>query len=250
MASAALAFESLVKRDRNLVGAALCAVAAIAWIDLAYMARGMGVEGMPIHWSAAYFAATFAMWVVMMVGMMIPSAAPAILLVAALRGHARASALGATTLFAVGYLIAWAGFSLAATVAQWALSEAALLSPWITSERSGLGALLFIAAGLYQLSPLKHACLSKCRSPAQFLVERWRDGNLGPLVVGMEHGIYCVGCCWAVMALLFVFGVMNLLWVAVLAAFVLVEKVVPSGPRIAAWSGIAMLGMGLMLLNA
>ena len=250
MAGAALALESLVKRDRNLVGAALCAVTAIAWIDLAYMARGMGVESMPIHWSAGYFAAMFAMWVVMMVGMMIPSAAPAILLFSALRRHSRTSGLGATSLFAVGYLIAWTGFSLLATTAQWALSQASLLSPFMASEGPELGAFLFIAAGLYQLSPLKHACLSKCRSPAQFLVEHWRDGSLGSLVVGMEHGIYCVGCCWAVMALLFVFGVMNLMWVAVLAAFVLLEKLVPSGPRIAVWSGIAMLGMGLLLLNA
>src|ERR1700694_2348098 len=250
MAGGALACGSLVRRDRKLFMAALCAVTAIAWIDLAYMARGMGVESMPIHWSAGYFAAMFAMWVVMMVGMMIPSAAPAILLFSALRGHSRTNGLGATTLFAMGYLIAWTAFSLAATAAQWALSEASLLSPLMASERSELGAFLFIAAGLYQLSPLKHACLSKCRSPAQFLVEHWRDGSLGPLVVGIDRGIYCVGCCWAVVALLFVFGVMNLLWLAVLAAFVLLEKLLPSGSRIAVWSGIAMLGMGLLLLNA
>jgi predicted metal-binding membrane protein len=249
MADAALALEALLKRDRSLVGAALCAVTAIAWIDLVYVARDMGAQGMPVDWSPGYFAAMFAMWVVMMVGMMIPSATPAILLVSALRRRSHADGLGATTLFAVGYLIAWSGFSLIATTMQWALSEASLLSPLMASEGPESRAFLLITAGLYQFSPLKHACLSKCRSPAQFLVEHWRGGSLGPLVVGVEHGAYCVGCCWAVMALLFAFGVMNLLWVAALTAFVLVEKLVASGPRIGAWCGIVMLGMGLLVLN-
>jgi predicted metal-binding membrane protein len=248
MPGAALSLESLVKRDRNLVGLALCTLTAIAWVDLAYMAREMGAPAIPVHWSPGYFAAMFAMWAVMMVGMMIPSAAPAILLVSALR-RSTADGLRATTLFAMGYLIAWIGFSLLATTMQWALAEASLLSPMMTSEGPQLGGSIFIAAGLYQFSPLKRACLSKCRSPAQFLVDHWRDGRSGPLVVGIEHGAYCVGCCWAVMALLFVFGVMNLLWVAALAAFVLVEKLVASGPRIGAWTGIVMLGMGLLLLN-
>jgi predicted metal-binding membrane protein len=249
MSDAAMALESLVRRDRHLVGLALCAVTAVAWIDLAYMARDMGAPGTMVHWSPGYFAAMFAMWAIMMLGMMIPSAAPAILLVSALRRRSHAGGLGATALFTAGYLIAWTGFSLLATTAQLALSEASLLSSLMTSEGPELGALLFIAAGLYQFSPLKRACLSKCRSPAQFLVEHWRDTRLGPLVVGVEHGAYCVGCCWAVMALLFVFGVMNLLWVALLAAFVLMEKLVPSGPRIGAWSGIVMLGVGVLLLN-
>jgi predicted metal-binding membrane protein len=117
------------------------------------------------------------------------------------------------------------------------------------SEAPLLSALIFIAAGLYQFSPMKQACLSKCRSPAQFLVEHWSEGRLGSLVLGVKHGAYCVGCCWAVMALLFVFGVMNLLWVAVLAALVLLEKLFPSGPRISAWSGVAMVLMGLLFLN-
>jgi predicted metal-binding membrane protein len=250
MSDAAVTLESLVRRDRHVVRLALCAVTAVAWIDLVYMARDMSAQGVPIHWGVGYFVAMFAMWVVMMVGMMTPSAAPAILLFSALRPASHTNGLRATTLFALGYFVAWTAFSFLATAAQWALSEASLLSPLMTSEGPELGAFLFIVAGLYQFSPLKHACLSKCRSPAQFLVEHWRDGRLGPLLLGMEHGIYCVGCCWAVMALLFVFGVMNLLWVAVLAAFVLLEKLVPSGTRIAVGSGIVMLGMGLLLLNA
>jgi predicted metal-binding membrane protein len=249
MPGAAVAYEGLVQRDRNRVGVALFAVTAIAWIDLAYMARDMSAPGIPVHWSLGYFAAMFAMWAVMMVGMMIPSAAPAILLFSALRRRSSADGLGATALFAAGYLVSWTGFSLLATTMQWLLAEASLLSPLMTSEGPQLGGSIFIAAGLYPLSPLKRTCLSKCRSPAQFLVEHWRDGRVGALVVGIEHGAYCVGCCWAVMALLFVFGVMNLLWVAALAAFVLVEKLVASGPRIGAWTGIVMLGMGLLLLN-
>jgi predicted metal-binding membrane protein len=238
-----------LKRDRALAGAALLAVTAIAWVDLAYMARDMDVAGGVARWSAGYFAAMFAMWVVMMAGMMIPSAAPAILLFASLRRHSSAGSSASTTLFTLGYLIAWGAFSFVATLAQWALSAGTLLSSSMTSEAPLLSALIFISAGLYQFSPVKQACLSKCRSPAQFLVEHWREGRLGSLAVGVKHGAYCVGCCWAVMALLFVFGVMNLLWVAVLAALVLLEKLFPSGPRISAWSGVAMVLMGLLFLN-
>ena len=248
MPDAAAALESLVTRDRRVTGVALCAVTVVAWIDLAFMARDMGALGTTVDWSPGYFAAMFAMWAIMMLGMMIPSAAPAILLVSALRRHSHAGGLGATALFTAGYVVAWTGFSLLATAAQMALSEASLLSSWMASEGPGLGGVLFIAAGLYQFSPLKRACLSKCRSPARFLVERWRDTRLGPLVVGIEHGAYCVGCCWAVMALLFVFGVMNLLWVALLAAFVLIEKLASPGARVDACSGIVMLGVGLVLL--
>jgi predicted metal-binding membrane protein len=237
-----------LKRDRALAGAALLAVTAIAWVDLVYMARDMNVAGGVSHWSAGYFTAMFFMWVVMMVGMMIPSATPAILLFASLRRHS-GTGTASTTLFTLGYIIAWGAFSLAATSAQWALSAGMLLSSSMKSEAPLLSALIFIAAGLYQFSPMKLACLSKCRSPAQFLVEHWSEGRLGSLVLGVKHGAYCVGCCWAVMALLFVFGVMNLLWVAVLAALVLLEKLFPSGPRISAWSGVAMVSMGLLFLN-
>jgi predicted metal-binding membrane protein len=241
--------ESFLRRDRTVVAVALFAVTAIAWIDLVYMARDMNVEGGVMEWGIDCFTAMFVMWMVMMVGMMIPSAAPAILLFSSLRRHSSTGSSSSTTLFALGYIVVWGAFSLIATLAQWALSEQALLSSSMKSEAPWLTAVLLIAAGTYQFSPLKKACLSKCRSPAQFLVEHWREGRLGSVVVGAKHGAYCVGCCWALMGLLFVFGVMNLLWIALLAAFVLLEKLFPSGPRISAWSGIAMVLIGLLFLN-
>ena len=246
-----MASEALAKRDHRLVLGALCALVALAWIDLAFMARAMHLApDVPEPWSAGYFAAMFAMWAIMMVAMMVPSAAPTILLFSALRRYAKPRALGDTALFGAGYLVAWTAFSLFATVAQWALSTRSLLSSAMTSEGPALGAAIFIAAGVYQFSPLKSACLSKCRSPAQFLVEHRHEGPWGALRMGIEHGLYCIGCCWALMALLFVFGVMNLLWAAALAALVLAEKLLPSGARVARWAGIVMLGMGLLLLNA
>ena len=231
---------------RGIVAAALIAIVALAWADLLGMA---GMEMTPGHWTTAYFAAMFAMWAVMMAGMMIPSAAPAILLFASLRRYAGARSAGHALLFTAGYLATWTAFSLAATAAQWWLAQRSLLSAGMTSDGPILAGILFIAAGLYQLTPLKAACLAKCRSPAQFLVERRREGAGGAFVMGADHGLYCTGCCWALMALLFAFGVMNLVWVAALAAFVLLEKMLPTGPRAARIAGFALAGIGLALLN-
>lgn len=250
MAATAATLEDLLKRDRALVLAALALLALLAWLDLAYMAAGMSDEPLaPARWSGAYFAAMFFMWGIMMAGMMIPSAAPAVLLFAALHRRGGAPAVAPALLFAGGYLVTWTAFSLVATLGQWRLSEAAILSTAMTSESAIFAGVLFIGAGLYQLTPLKTACLAKCRSPAQFLVEHRREGRFGPLIMGIDHGIYCVGCCWALMALLFAFGVMNLLWVAAVAGFVLAEKIFSTGPRMASVGGVAMMGIGLILLT-
>ena len=250
MSAMAAPLETLLKRDRMLVVAAIGAIVVLAWADLAWMAVDMDPPDAPMPvWTSGYFAAMFLMWAVMMAGMMMPSASPAILLFARLRRHAGHDSVAPSLVFAAGYLVTWSVFSLAATAAQWALSEASILSAAMSSRRSEFTGLLFIAAGLYQFTALKAACLSKCRSPMAFLVERRREGRFGPFVMGMDHGLYCVGCCWALMALLFAFGVMNLLWVAALAAFVLAEKVFPPGARIAAVSGVAMVALGLVLFN-
>ncbi|HSN20393.1 MAG TPA: DUF2182 domain-containing protein [Usitatibacter sp.] len=246
MSGAVATLEALLKRDRALVAAALALVAVLAWADLFAMAADMDAAG-PAQWNPGYFAATFAMWAIMMAGMMVPSAAPAILLFAALQRHAGRPSAAPALLFAAGYLAAWTAFSLAATFAQWRLSEAALLSGEMRSESAMLAGALFVAAGLYQFSGLKAACLRQCRSPAQFLAEHRRGGPMGPLLMGMEHGLYCLGCCWALMALLFVFGVMNLLWVAALAAYVLLEKLAPAGTAVARAGGAAMTLLGLAL---
>jgi predicted metal-binding membrane protein len=214
-------------------------------------AAGMAGMAMPaLHgWSAGYFALMFSMWSVMMVGMMLPSAAPMILLYDRVRARqqAKGASLAGTGVFALGYLVAWALFSLVAVSCQWALEQAALLSPMLIRAGPWLGGGLLILAGLYQWTPLKNACLVHCRAPIAFLAHHWRPGRAGAFRMGLHHGLYCVGCCWLLMALLFVFGVMNLLWIAALALFVLLEKVLPRGDLVGRASGGLMIAAGLWL---
>jgi predicted metal-binding membrane protein len=239
--------EAALKRDRAMVAMALALIAALSWAVTAHLALDMGwMTPGESTWDGGYFCAMFLMWVVMMVAMMLPSAAPAILLFAALERRAR---LRGTALFTVGYLACWSAFGLIATLAQWTLNEAGqLVSPMMIRATPTLAALLFLVAGAYQLTPLKLACLRRCRSPAQFLAERWRTGGFGAFLMGLEHGAYCAACCWALMALLFAVGAMNLRWVAALAAFVLAEKLFPAGPLVARIGAMAMIGAAALLL--
>jgi predicted metal-binding membrane protein len=191
---------------------------------------------------------TFAMWTVMMVGMMTGSAAPVVLLFAAM--HARRGSQRAPSVvfaFGAGYLLVWTAFSAVATLAQSALHQAAMLSPAMTTSSPRLSGAILIAAGVYQLTPFKGACLTHCRSPLGFLMSHWRDGTAGALRMGIVHGTYCLGCCWALMGILFVVGVMNLVWVAALAIFVLVEKVGPAGAFVARAAGVAMVAAGALV---
>jgi predicted metal-binding membrane protein len=151
---------------------------------------------------------------------------------------------GATGLFALGYLVVWAAFSIATTWAQWRLEQARLLSPAMATGSSALAGALFLLAGLYQLTPLKQACLRQCRSPFDFLTRYWRGGPFGALGMGLRHGFFCLGCCWAVMALLFVGRVMNMFWIAALALFVLIEKLVPAGRLLGRAGGIGLILWG------
>jgi len=201
-------------------------------------------------WTPVDAVLMFLMWVVMMVGMMVPSAAPMTLLYASVARQARAqgSPLAPTAVFVAGYLLMWAVFSAFATAAQWGLERAALVSPAMVATSPVLGAGLLVMAGIYQLTPFKGACLRHCRSPVHLLAERWREGARGALRMGLEHGAYCLGCCWALMALLFVGGVMNLLWVATIALFVLVEKLVPHGAASGRVAGLGMVGIGAAML--
>lgn len=257
------ALEAAIARDRRMVLAAVLALTALCWIYLALLAAGMegmsdsGMSGQgmamamaPAVWTPAYAALMLVMWVVMMAGMMLPSGLPMILTFATIgrRRRERGQTHTATSIFVAGYLIAWGGFSVAATAAQWGLEQAMLLSPMMVSTSPVFGGALLIAAGLYQFTPLKYACLRHCRSPVDFVLNRWRDGADGALRMGIEHGLYCLGCCWVAMALLFVFGAMNLLWIAALAILVLLEKVVPGGHRIAQGAGILMLAGGAWML--
>lgn len=254
------ALRHLLLRERVVVLAAVAGVAVLSWLYLLHLGSEMsampdmpgmaGMSGMTMPWTPAAFALTFAMWAVMMVGMMLPGAAPMILTFAAL--HRREPAVRdrwmPTTLFASGYLAVWTGFSLAATLLQWGLERLALLSPMTMATGTLLGGALFVAAGFYQFTPLKRACLRHCRSPFAFLLNRWRDGRAEAFAMGIEHGAYCLGCCWLLMALLFAVGVMNLLWVAAIALFVLAEKLLPAGAWVARASGVAMAGYGVWLL--
>jgi predicted metal-binding membrane protein len=230
---------ALPRRERAVILAALATITALSWLYLVSMASmAMGAVMM------------FLMWWVMMIGMMLPSALPMTLTFATVNRRRRE--LGTpyvpTAVFVAGYLLAWGAFSLAATAAQSALEHAALMTPMMRLSSPLLGGLLFIAAGLYQLTPLKHACLRRCRSPLAFVLERWRDGTAGALRMGVEHGGYCLGCCALLMALLFVGGLMNLLWVAAIAAWVLLEKALPAGELMARGAGGLAVAFGVWMM--
>jgi predicted metal-binding membrane protein len=201
-------------------------------------------------WSAHDFWLMLIMWVVMMVGMMLPSAAPMILLYATVRRRQqrRGHVFAPTGVFAVGYLLAWTAFSLVATAMQWVLEQASLLSPMMVSASPYLGGALLIAAGIYQWTPLKHACLQNCRAPAEFLSRSWRNGTGGAVAMGVHHGAYCIGCCWVLMGLLFVAGVMNLLWVASITALVLIEKITAGGHLFARITGAIFVAAGVYMM--
>lgn len=190
------------------------------------------------------------MWWVMMLGMMLPSAAPTILTVATMarRQRERGRTFAPASVFTLGYLLAWGGFCVGATALQWGLDRAALLSPMLATNRVAIGGALFVLSGLYQFTPFKYACLRQCRSPFALLLNHWRDGWQGALRMGLYHGLYCLGCCWVLMTLLFAMGVMNLPWVAAIAAFVFAEKLLPGGIWIGRAAGALMLLFGVHLL--
>jgi len=234
-------------RDRLWVLLVVATLALLAWADL--LAMG-GMEDPTAGWSWTHFAAVLAMWVVMMAAMMIPSALPAILLFQSLRRTFPGPATLETLAFSGGYVATWTGFSVLAAGAQGMLAHATLLTPAMASASVWLTALLFGLAGIYQFSKLKNACLAHCRSPAQFIMEHHRKGVPGAFLTGAHHGVYCVGCCWALMLLLFAVGVMNLAAVAAITALVLFEKTLPAGPRLAAGSGVALVLIGAAFILA
>ena len=252
--------EAINRREKGVILIALLAITAIAWWYLAATRQDMSASmdsmpgmtmPMPVRWTVTTFTLTFVMWCVMMIGMMVPSAAPMILTFAALNRNkrTRGQSIVPVPVFTLGYLIAWGVFSIAATVLQWGLDRSGLLSPMMASTNALLGGALLIISGLYQFTPLKQACLRGCRSPFAFVMNHWRDGWTGALRMGWAHGVYCLGCCAVMMALLFVAGVMNLLWVAALAAFVFAEKLLPGGVWIGRTGGAAMLAAGVLMLT-
>jgi predicted metal-binding membrane protein len=231
--------EAILRRDRWVVGGALAIAVVLAWAWLVPMALQLKREGMMcgvtswVTCDTGDLAMLFAMWAVMMAGMMLPSATPMVLLYACVVRKSPGIERPAAHInaFAWGYLAAWTLFSLGATALQRIFTQGLLLSPMMAAQSAAFGGTLLIMAGVYQLTPLKHACLAHCRSPAEFITRHWRPGVTGAFQMGSWHGLYCLGCCWALMLLLFVGGVMNLWWIAALTIFVLFEKVATLGPR-------------------
>jgi predicted metal-binding membrane protein len=278
--------EAVLQRDRTIVGVALAGMVLLSWTyilvgagtgmtalemsglstairmsdpmtampmgaPMATMPMGTPMAAMqPIPWTVGYALIIFVMWWLMMLATMLPSATPMILLFAALtrkRLERRAPYTG-TGLFGCGYLAVWGGFSVLAVSLQWQLDRIALLSPMMVTTSLALGALLLIGAGVWQFTPLKHACLRHCRSPAEFLTGHWRDGKAGAFLIGVRHGAYCLGCCWMLMLLLFYGGIMNIFWIAGLAILVLIEKITSPEHWISSAIGVTFIVWGGTLL--
>jgi predicted metal-binding membrane protein len=257
--------EAVLRRDRFVVIGGLVAVILVAWVWIV-LGAGMGMSavamtqmaGMPdmdmmmerAVWTPGYAILIFAMWWVMMVAMMLPGAAPMLLLFARVNRtqQVRDRPYVATGFFAAGYLAAWGGFSALATGLQWGLEQLDLLGPMMTATNYWLGGAILVAAGLWQLTPLKGVCLRHCRSPLSFLTQQWRPGRLGAFRMGLEHGAYCLGCCWFLMGLLFFGGIMNLFWIAGLALFILLEKTIPMGHWFARIAGVGFTAWGVLML--
>ena len=259
--------ESVLQRDRTIVGGALASMVLLSWTYI-LAGAGTGMQALhmsglptatrispiavlqPMPWTVAYSLVIFIMWWLMMVAMMLPSATPMILLFAALRRkrHEGGPPYMETGLFCSGYLAVWGGFSVIAVTLQWQLDGIALLSPMMLTTSMALGALLLIGAGVWQFTPLKHACLRHCRSPAEFLIQHWRKGRAGAFHMGIRHGAYCLGCCWMMMLLLFYGGIMNIYWIAGLSMLVLVEKITLLRPWVTSLIGVTLIIWGGTLL--
>ncbi len=249
MISATLDLQKLLRHDNAIVIVCLTLAIGFSWLYiLAGAGMPMDMSGMMmarLDWDVGYSLLMFFMWWIMMVAMMLPSAAPMILLFAFLN---RKSAKGTShniAAFIAAYVFVWGGFSVVAVALQWGLEESALLSPTMISADLIFGGVLLIASGVWQLTPLKHACLRHCRAPIQFFAQGWRKGAGGAFRMGLEHGAYCLGCCWVLMALLFYGGVMNFWWIAGLALYVLIEKITPAGHWVGRGTGVLLIVWGL-----
>ena len=275
--------EGVLRRDRRVTAVALGVIVLLAWAYVAWFAASMSmsmpaaapsadagmsmdmpgmdmggsspeVAGAPAiaPWSAPEFAFVASMWIAMMVGMMTPSAAPMILLYARVGRSAAAQGkpFASSAWFASGYLLAWAAFAVAATAAQWLLEQALLIAPMMGPASRLVGGIILIIAGVYQWTPLKDACLGQCRAPLDFIQQHggFQRTAAGSLRLGLQHGIYCIGCCWALMALLFVGGVMNPLWIAGIVVLVLIEKLFPAARWVPRAAGVAFIVTGIWLV--
>lgn len=243
-----LTMTRMQSRQRMLIGAALVALTLLAWGYLV-LPRGDAGMGAAMAGGPQLLALSLAMWSVMMVAMMLPGAGPMILTYARIHQQRKASggAVVPTWVFMAGYLLVWVGFGVVAAAAQWGLHQNALLSSAMGRVGPLFAGGLLITAGVFQFSHLKQACLSKCRSPLGFLMTEWREGTAGALIMGIRHGAFCTGCCWALMLLMFVGGAMSLAWMAALALYFLAEKLLPWGDRITRLTGFALICAGIVV---
>jgi len=261
--TAGRALEFALQRDRLIVMAGLVAVIALA---AAYTAMGIGMKMsafsmtrmavempgkmmQPAIWSPAYALLIFLMWWVMMIAMMVPSAAPAVLLYAGLERKRKAASApyAAAAFFLAGYLLIWAAFSLIATTLQWGLELLGVVTGMMAVGSKPLAGAVLILAGFYQLTALKRACLRHCQHPLVFLMHHWKPGAVGAFRMGMKHGSYCLGCCWFLMVLLFVGGIMNLIWIAGIAIYVGIEKFSAGRQWITTGMGAILIVAGILL---
>jgi predicted metal-binding membrane protein len=248
---------SLLRRERLIACGCLVAMVVLSWLYLLHLKTAMDTSGMNMpdmvmvdtqEWGATTVLLLFVMWTVMMIAMMVPSATPMILAFLTVNQSRSAAKrrLVPVGIFLLGYLVVWTAYSTVATLAEWGLHQATLLSMTMEATSAALNGGILIVAGVFQLTPFKRACLNGCRSPVSFLMSEWRNGAAGAFVMGLRHGAYCLGCCWMLMALLFVAGVMNLFWVAMIALLVMAEKVLPKGEVLAYIAGIALVAAGLV----
>ena len=254
--------SNLSPEDRKVIISGLFIVAAIGWVYMFYLAWAM--ENMHLvdmwmppnggarSWTAWDYFMLFIMWLSMMVAMMTPTATPMVMMFSTVNKHKKAKQqpYAPTFIFLTGYLVAWAIFSLVISAIQWPLHENGLLNPMMNSRSYLMSGGLLILAGLYQWTPMKDVCLKQCRTPLGFLMTAWRDGNWGAFNMGLYHGLFCVGCCWALMVILFAVGVMNMLWVILITIFVLLEKILPFSPLIMRLiTGLALIAWGTYWLS-
>jgi len=251
--------RDILKRDRFIVVSGLSVISILSWLYIIYLYRQMEVMNMDAlffsmpmtpSWTMVDFALLFLMWFVMMIAMMTPAVAPLILIFLMVNRQRKQQSRPYvnTAYLMTGYFLVWAAFSFAATSLQWLLQQISLMNPEMKTTNKILGSVILIAAGIFQFTPLKHTCLQNCRSPFQFVQRHWREGKRGALRMGIQNGIYCLGCCWMLMALLFVAGIMNLMWIALIALFVLVEKISFRVKWIPYVAGLLLIVYGVILL--
>jgi predicted metal-binding membrane protein len=244
--------ERLLQRDRWIAGAGLVFLGSLGWIYILGLNDGSwpALMAMPMRhgWSVMDLLLTYLMWLTMMIAMMIPVVAPVVLLISTVeRRRGQTNPLGRAILALAGYLMVWAAACIALTLVQFTLHEAGLIRGAMSPLKAGLAGATLVLVGIYEVMPAKAACLRLCRSPIESLGHYWRPDPGGSFLLGLRHGLYCLGCCWALMLLLFVTGVMNIMWVGFLSALVLAEKLVPRGLFLSRLAGAAIIAWGAVL---